>query len=99
MTASSTFGEERPFQGIVVRLACAAGEHDLVGAAAQQGSHLCPRLLDSFPCRTARPMRTGRVAEWFLQDLSYRRCHLGRDGSRAIEVEIDLLLVHGWHQD
>src|SRR6266852_845105 len=90
VAAPPTAGKEHTFQRVIIGFASAAGEYDLVRAAAQQRRHLSPCLFHSLPRRQPCPVLTGRITEPFRQCLVHCSGYLGRDWSRGIEVEINL---------
>src|SRR5262249_26696208 len=79
--------------GLVARLAAAAGEDDFVGCGAEQIRHLAPRLLDGVVRGLAVGVGTRRVAEVPLEKWKNRLQHGGIDGRRGVVGGIDR--VHG----
>ena len=82
------------FDGQVVGFAPTAGEDDLVGFTAQQGSYLHAGLLHCQLCRCSIRMAAGWIPEGVLKEWQHGFQHLGVNWRGSVIVEVDGVL-HG----
>ena len=81
--------EEHPFESVIISLASATREYDLIAFTTEQPSNLHSSFVHRLPRRAASPVAARRITVWLLEDHPHRVDDFRRSGSAGIKIQVN----------